>query len=207
MASKAAEDRRLIRLASQVFQQHGGMLRMAQALQSGVHRRTLYAMRDAGLIEPLARGLYRLSDSAPLSHPDLVAVTTKIPRGVICLISALVFHDLTTQIPHQVWLAIPRNSEPPRLKYPPIRVFRLSPGPYDAGIEKHLLDGIPVKIYSREKTLADCFKYRNEVGLDTILEAVRRYRTQGKIDTRAIHKYTAVCRVSMVARPYLEALL
>lgn len=207
MESEAVENRRLMRLARQAFQQHGGVLRMAQALQAGVHRRTLYAMRDAGLIESLTRGLYRLTDSAPLGHPDLVTVAAKVPRGVICLISALAFHDLTTQIPHQVWLAVPRNNEPPRLDYPPIRVVRLSPGPYEAGVEKHQLDGVSVKIYCREKTLADCFKHRNEVGLDTTLEAVRRYKSQGKIDTKAILRYTAVCRITHIARPYLEALL
>lgn len=201
------EGQQVVRQARRVFQKHGGMLRMAQALQSGVHRRTLYAMRDAGLIEPLARGLYRLTDFTPLGHPDLVAVAAKIPRGVICLISALAFHELTTQIPHQVWIAVPRNSEPPRLQYPPIRVVRLSSGPYEAGIETHQLDGIPVKIYCREKTLADCFKHRNEVGLDTVLEAVRRYRSQGKIESKALLHYMAICRVTQVARPYLEALL
>lgn len=196
-----------VQQARQAFARHGGVLRMADALRAGIHRRTLYAMRDAGQVEVLARGLYRLADAPPLAHPDLVTVAAKVPQGIVCLVSALAYHDLTTQVPHEVWVAIPRNSEPPRLNYPPIRVVRLSPAPYEAGVETHRLDGVPVKVYSREKTLADCFKHRGQVGLDTVLEAVRRYKAQGRVDTEALLRYAAVCRVVRVARPYLEALL
>jgi predicted transcriptional regulator of viral defense system len=190
-----------------MFHRHHWTLRMSEALREGIHRRTLYAMRDAGQVETLARGLYRLTDAKPLAYPDLVTVATKVPSGVISLISALAFHEMTTQIPHEVCIAIPRNREPPRLDYPPIRVVRLSPAPYAAGIETRELDGVNVKIYSREKTLADCFKHRNEVGLDTVLEAVRMYKAQGRVDVDAIFRYATVCRVARVARPYLESLL
>lgn len=196
-----------VQQAKEAFRQHGGVLRMADALRAGIHRRTLYAMRDAGQVEALARGLYRLADAPPLGHPDLVTVAAKVPHGVVYLVSALAFHDLTTQVPHEVWIAVPRNSEPPRLDYPPVRVVRLSRAPYEAGVETHQLDGVAVKVYSREKTLADCFKHRGEVGLDTALEAVRRYKAQGRIDVDAILRHAAVCRVARVARPYLEALL
>src|SRR5437762_583371 len=110
--------------AAAVFSRGGGVLRMAAAVKAGIHRRTLYAMRDAGIIEQLSRGLYRLTDGPPLGQPDLVTVALKVPHGVICLISALAYHELTTQIPHQVYVATPRNSEPPRLDYPPVRPFR-----------------------------------------------------------------------------------
>jgi len=180
---------------------------MADAVREGIHRRTLYTMRDAGQVEVLARGLYRLAKTVPLANPDIVTVAAKIPRGVIYVISALAFHEMTTQVPHEVWIAVPRNDEPPRLEYPPIRIVRLSPGPYEAGIETHKLDGVPVKIYSREKTLADCFKHRNEIGLDTVLEAVRLYKRRGKVNVEAIMRYAAICRVANVARPYLEALM
>jgi len=195
------------RQARQAFEQHGGVLRMSDALRAGVHRRTLYAMRDSGQIEVLARGLYRLSDAQPLGHPDLVTVCAKIPRAVVCLVSALAFHDLTTQIPHEVWIAIPRNSEPPRLEYPPVRIFRMGATAYEAGIETHTLDGVPIKMYCREKTLADCFKYRSEVGMDSVLEAVRRYKVQGKVNADELLRYASICRVAQVARPYLEAVL
>ena len=200
-------DRSAVRAAKAAFRRYGGILRMADALREGVHRRTLYAMRDAGQIEVLARGLYRLSDLPPLGNPDLVTVAARVPHGVVYLISALAFHEMTTQIPHAVWIAVPRNSEPPRLEYPPIRVARLSPAPYAAGMETHTLDRTAVKVYSREKTLADCFKHRNDVGLDTVLEAVRMYKAQRRIDVDAILQYATVCRVARIARPYLEALL
>ncbi len=207
MSRSARRESAPIRQATSAFRRRGGLLRMADALRAGIHRRTLYAMRDAGQIESLARGLYRLADAKPLAHPDLVTVAAKVPHGVAYLVSALAFHGLTTQIPHEVWLAIPRNSEPPKLAYPPVRSFRISPAPFTAGIEKHKLDGRTVKVYSREKTLADCFKHRNEIGLDTVLEAVRMYKAQGRVDVDAILRYAAICRVARVARPYLEAIL
>lgn len=180
---------------------------MADAVRAGIHRRTLYAMRDAGQVEALARGLYRLAEAPPLGNPDLVTVAAKVPHGVVYLISALAFHEMTTQIPHEIWIAVLRNTEPPRLDYPPIHVVRLGQAPFEAGIEMHRLDNIPVKVYSREKTLADCFKHRNEIGLDTVLEAVRMYKAQGRVDGDALLRFAAVCRVARVARPYLEALL
>jgi predicted transcriptional regulator of viral defense system len=189
------------------FRKHGGIMRMAEALQAGVHRNTLYALRDAGILEQLSRGLYRLASAPPLASPDLVTVARRVPRGVICLISALAFHDLTTQVPHEVYLAVPRDAEPPRIDYPPVRVFRFSGQAYAAGMETHDLEGTPVRVYSREKTLADCFKYRNKIGLDTALEALKRYRQQGRIDAEALLRYAQVCRVAKVMRPYLEAIL
>lgn len=193
--------------AKAVFRKHGGIMRMAIAVQSGVHRNTLYAMRDAGVIEQLSRGLFRLADAPPLANPDLVTVARRVPRGVICLISALALHDLGTQIPHEVWLAVPRDSEPPRVDYPPIRVFRYTDTAFTEGIEIKKIDDTPVRVYSREKTLADCFKYRNKVGLDTAVEALKAYKQQGRIDTDALMRYAQTCRVANVIRPYLEAVL
>jgi predicted transcriptional regulator of viral defense system len=193
--------------ARAAFLRHGGVLRMAEAVRAGIHRRTLYAMRDAGIVETLSRGLYRLADAPPLGNPDLVTVALKIPRGVVCLLSALAHHQLTTQIPHEIYVAISRDSEPPRLDYPPIRVFRFNPESYGAGVETHALDGVAVRIYSREKTLTDCFKYRNKIGLDTALEALHLYKDQGRIDVAALLRYAAVCRVAKIMRPYLEAIL
>lgn len=193
--------------AEGVFRTRGGMMRMAEAVRAGVHRRTLYALRDAGVLEQLGRGLYRLSDAPPLAHPDLVAVARRAPRAVVCLVSALAFHDLTTQVPHEVYLAVPRDSEPPRIDHPPVRVFRFGPRSFGEGVETHDLAGVPVRIYSREKTLADCFKFRNVVGLDTVIEALRRYREQGRVDVDALLRSARACRVERVMRPYLEAIL
>jgi len=190
-----------------VFERHGGILRTAEAFRAGIHPVTLYAMRDAGTLERISRGVYRLAESPPLGNPDLVTVAKRVPNGVICLISALAFHDLTTQIPHEVHLALPRGAEEPRLDFPPIRTFRFTRKSFTAGIEIHRLDGVPVRIYSPEKTLADCFKFRNKIGLDTVIEALRFYRERRSVKVEDLLRFGAICRVSTVMRPYLEAIL
>jgi predicted transcriptional regulator of viral defense system len=196
-----------IDVARRVFQHSGGILRTSEALDKGIHPRTLYAMRDAGLLERLDRGLYRLTDLPPLSDPDLVTAAKKIPKGVICLISALNFHDITTQIPHAVSIAVSRGTEPPRLDYPPIKLYWFTGEAYSAGIETHRIDSIQIPVYSVEKTLADCFKYRNKVGMDTVLEALTLYIDREKPKPRKLIEYAKVCHVEKVMRPYLDALL
>ena len=195
------------RKALRIFREHGGIMRTHEALDAGIHPETLYALRDSGALERMARGLYRLAGEPPLAEPDLVIVARKVPSGVICLISALAFHDLTTQIPHAVHVAIPSVAEAPRLEYPPLRIFRFGGESYAAGIERSEIDGVHVPIYGPEKTIADCFKYRNRIGLDVALDALRAYRRRGKVDGEAILRYARICRVERVMRPYLEAIL
>ncbi len=190
-----------------VFKTHGGLLRTAQALRKGIHPDTLYSMRDSGMLEKISRGVYRLADSAPMGNPDLVTVSTRIPRGVICLISSLAFHELTTQIPHEVHVALPRGADEPRLEHPPIRTYRFTGKSFTEGVETHKLDNVRVPIYSPEKTLADCFKFRNKIGLDTVLEAVRFYRERKTVKVDVLMRYASVCRVEKIIRPYLEAIL
>jgi predicted transcriptional regulator of viral defense system len=196
-----------LRSAAKVFQRKGGVLRTKDAIQAGIHPRTLYELRDAGVIEVLSRGLYRLVDSPPLQNPDLTTVASRVRHGVICLISALSIYDLTTQIPHEIYVALPRGAERPRLRYPPLRPFWFTGKAYTEGITKHRLDGTMIPVYSAEKTLADCFKYRTTIGLDTVKEALRRYMRRGKVDVDAIMHYAEICRVAKIVRPYLEALL
>ena len=190
-----------------IFKEHGGILRTAQALRAGIHPGTLYAMRDSGALEVVSRGMYRLADSPPLGNPDIVTVATRIPGGVICLISSLAFHELTTQIPHEVHVALPRGAEEPRLDHPPIKTYRFTGKAFTQGVESHELDGVNVRIYSPEKTLADCFKFRNKVGLDTVVEAVRFYRERRSIRVDHLMRYAGICRVKKIIRPYLEAIL
>jgi predicted transcriptional regulator of viral defense system len=190
-----------------IFKEHGGILRTAQAIRAGIHPSTLYEMRDSGRLEMVSRGVYRLADSTLLANPDLLAVAVRIPGGVICLISALAFHDLTSQIPHEVHVALPRGAEEPRLDHPPIATYRFSGEAFTEGVETHSLDGVPVRIYNPEKTLADCFKFRNKIGLDTVVEAVRMYREGRKVKVNDLMRYAAICRVTKIIRPYLEALL
>ncbi|MGH9326083.1 MAG: type IV toxin-antitoxin system AbiEi family antitoxin domain-containing protein, partial [Terriglobia bacterium] len=156
------------------------MLRTKDALRLGIHPETLYRLRDSGELTRLSRGLYRLSDLPPLANPDLITVALKIPAAVICLISALAFHELTTQIPHEVYLALPRGAEAPRLDHPPIRIFWFTNRAFTFGAEKHKLDNAQVQSYSSEKTVADCFKYRYKIGLETAREALKLYLEGGK---------------------------
>lgn len=193
--------------ALNAFRETGGTLRTRDALHAGIHPRTLYQLRDSGRIEQLSRGLFRLADAPSLSHPDLVTVALRIPEGVLCLISALAWHGLTTQIPHELYVAIPRGAEPPRLDHPPVRHFWFSGKAYSEGIETLSIDGVSLRVYCREKTLADCFKHRHRLGLDTVLEALEGYRQQAGIDVASLLHYAEICRVRRVIQPYLEAVL
>jgi predicted transcriptional regulator of viral defense system len=190
-----------------IFQENNSMMRTRDAITAGIHSDTLYSMRQRGIIEQVSRGLYRLTDGAIPDNPDIVTVSMKIPGGVICLISALSFYELTLQIPHEVYVALLKGAEQPRLEYPPVRIFRFTGDAFSQGIEIKQIDNIPVKIYSMEKTIADTFKFRNRIGLDTATEALRAYmeRKDRNID-KLIH-YAEICRVSRIIRPYIEAII
>ena len=190
-----------------IFRDRGGLLKTGEALSERIHPRTLYEMHRTGILEQLTRGLYRLADLAPLGNPDLVSVSLKIPNGVICLISALAYHEITTQVPHEVYVALERGTEAPRLNHPPIRIFWFSEQAFTHGIQTHKIDSVPVRIYSLEKTIADCFKYRNKIGLDTAIEALKLYRKKKPFKSEELMQFARVCRVEKVIRPYLEALV
>ena len=193
--------------AAAIFKKHGGILRTTQALRAGIHPGTLYVMRDSGALEVVSRGVYRLADSSPLGNPDLVTVATRVPGGVICLISALAFHELTTQIPHEVHVALTRGAEEPRLDHPPIKTYRFTGEAFTEGVETHELNSVSVRIYSPEKTLADCFKFRSKVGIDTAVEALRFYRERRSIKVDDLMRYAVICRVKKIIQPYLEAII
>lgn len=188
-----------------LFRAHGGQLRMSEALRLGMSRYMLYSLRDRGIIEPVCRGVYRLVDLPPITNPDLVTVGLRFPGAVVCLVSALAFHELTTQIPHVISVAVPRGARLPVLASPPVQAHRFSAAAYAAGIQEHRLDRVPVKVYGPEKTLADCFKFRHKIGMDVTLEALKLYRTRRKFDGAALLAYARICRVEAVMRPYLEA--
>ena len=196
-----------IEVAEQVFRDHGGTMRTGDALNAGIHPRTLYAMRDAGLIQRITRGLHRLVESAASPHPDLVCVALRLPDAVICLVSALAFQELTTQIPHHVDVALPRSARTPRIEYPPVATYRFSGRCFSEGIETHDIGGIPVRVYGAEKTIADCFKFRSLIGLDIALEALRAYRRRKAPRFDDLMHFAAIDRVESVIRPYLETML
>lgn len=194
--------------ARQVFTGHRGMLRTSQAIQLGVHPRTLYALRDAGEIEQVGRGLYRLSTAPPLSSPDLVPIAIRIPRAVVCLISALSHHGLTTQVPHAVDVALPSHAQVLKIDGVPLRVYWCPESSFRAGVDLVTIDHVGVRIFSPEKTIADCFKYRNKLGLDVAIEALRTYRERRpKPNRAALMKFAQINRVQKVMHPYLEGLL
>ena len=191
--------------AKSIFRRSGGILKTGEALDQGIHRRTFYSMREEGIIERMERGLYRLADLPPLSDPDLVTIALKVPQCVVCLISALHFHNITTQIPHVVSIAIKRGAERPRLEFPPIQPYWFSGEAFTAGVERHSIEHTTVQVYSAEKTLADCFKFRNKIGMDTVREALSLYRERNKPNPRKLMQFAKTCRVEKVMRPYLEA--
>jgi len=194
-------------LATRVFRDHSGVLLTREVLKAGIHPRTLYALRDEGVIHRISRGVYRLAELGPLGNPDLVAVSARVPNGVLCLISALSFHDLTTQVPHKVWIALLRGAEPPRVRYPPTRVLWFSAAAFSEGIQRHEIEGRELKVYSPEKTLADCFKYRNKIGLTVAVEALKLYRQVNEVRVNELVHFAEVCRVKKVMHPYMESIL
>jgi len=188
------------------FHKAGGILRTTQALRAGVHPRDLYALRDAGVLERVSRGVFRLSDLAPLAEPDLATVALRIPKAVIAVVSALHFHGLTTEIPHEVSVALPQGTARPKLDWPPLRVYRFSRAMFTFGIETHQRDGIHLRVYGAAKTVADCFKLRNRLGIEVAVEALRTGIGEHKITPAELLRAARTCRVERIVRPYLEAL-
>jgi predicted transcriptional regulator of viral defense system len=200
MRSAVTHTQRVLQLARK-----NGWLRASDLADAGVPRAVLTRMAASGQLERAARGLYRLPDSGSSEHEGLVTVASKVPQAVVCLLSALQFHGLTTQLPWQVWIAMPRGSHVPRLEYPPIRMVQFTGEAYTQGIETHERDGVKLHVYSVAKTVADCFKHRNKIGMDVALEALKDARAQGRASFDDLWRCAKVCRVSNVMRPYMEA--
>lgn len=199
---KSADDK-----AKSIITAKGGCLRTSDALKAGIHPRTLYQLRDAGILIRLSRGVFQIANQSTSDDPDLVLVSKRVPNGVICLISALAIHDLTTQIPHAVHLAIPRTARYPDIKEVPLQVHRYSMRSFETGILYHDIGNIKIRVYDAEKTIADCFKYRNKIGLDLTIEALRSYRQRPHASMQRILEYARIDRVETRIRPYLEALV
>jgi predicted transcriptional regulator of viral defense system len=182
-----------------------GVLRPRDLSAYGIPREYLRRMLDRGLLRRVGRGLYVLPDADATEHHTVAQACKRVPHGVVCLLSALRFHGLTTQAPFEVWLAIGRKAWRPRVDYPPLRLVHFSGAALEAGVEEHQIEGVTVKVYNPAKTIADCFKYRNKVGLDVAIEALRDCRTQRKCSNDELVRYAKVCRVANVIKPYLEA--
>jgi predicted transcriptional regulator of viral defense system len=200
MASPPSLATRVIRLA-----RRQGALRSRDFETLGINREALSRLVEQGVLHRLGRGLYGLPDAKVTEHHTLVEAALRVPAGVVCLLSALRFHKLSTQTPHEVWLGLGRKARKPAVDWPPLRVVRFSGAALTHGVDRHTLEGIGVKITSPAKTVADAFKYRNKIGLDVAIEALTEYRRKrGSVDT--LMKAAAVDRVAVVLRPYLEAI-
>ncbi len=191
--------------AISIFKLHGGMLRYSEAISEGIHPRILYKLCELGIIKKLQRGLYALTDLPDIEEPDLVVISKIIPKGVICLISALYFHRLTVQIPRWVDVAVHQKYIPAQLKHPPIQIHWFSDKFYNNGIEKHNFCGAEIKIYSREKSIIDCFRLRKKIGIDIVIEALKSYLKQDNINITLLIKFAKESRISKILEPYLQA--
>ena len=182
------------------------LLRARDLAQAGLPTIALTRLVSAGKLERVGRGIYSLPNQAVGENRSLAEVAIRVPRGVICLVSALRVHDIGTQAPHEIWLAIPHRMLSPRLDKPALRVIRMSGPSLTEGIDRLKVDGVEVSVFNAAKTIADCFKFRNKIGLDVALEALKNARAQRKASADDLWHFAKICRVANVMRPYLEAI-
>lgn len=191
----------------QIFKKHNGLMRVAQAKKAGIHPEEILRLQKSGILNRINRGIYILKEHVDVSVTDYAIISLKIPKGVICLISALAFHEITDQIPHKINIALPKGYEKPRVQFPPVRFSWFSDKAYKEGIEEHSIDGFNIKVYSVEKTLADCFKMRNKYGKDIAIAALKEWSRMRKRDINKLLYYAKICRVENIMKPYLETII
>ncbi|MHB8447762.1 MAG: type IV toxin-antitoxin system AbiEi family antitoxin domain-containing protein [Rudaea sp.] len=199
-ASAKSQEQSVLRLA-----RRHALLRARDLVEQGLPTMTLTRLVASGKLERVARGVYSLPDRTLHEHRSLAEVAIRVPRGVVCLLTALRVHDIGTQAPHEVWLAIPHHMVAPRLDQPRLRIVRMSGPALEQGIEHRSIDGVSVAVFNAAKTVVDCFKYRNKIGLDVALEALRESWRARKVKMDDLWRYATVDRVANVMRPYLEA--
>lgn len=184
------------------------IVRAKDVARQGIHTSTLTRMAKSGVLEKVGPGRYRLPrGTRATEHHDLAVATAAIPRSVVCLISALQFHDIGSQLPAEVWIAVPRGARVPRVSAPPLRVVNISPDVFDLGIEEHRIEGQTVRIYSLARTIADCFRFRNKVGLDVALEALTEAWRSKRLKLDELNRIAKKLRVQRVMQPYLETVV
>jgi predicted transcriptional regulator of viral defense system len=186
---------------------HRHVLRAADVRQQGYPPQLLLSLHQAGKLQRVARGLYSLPNVELTEYQTALEVCQRVPKAVLCLLSALQFHALGTQMPHEVWIALPEGTQTPALDYPTLRITRLRGAAYSDGVETVVAHGAPIRVYSVAKTVTDCFKFRNKVGLDVALEALKEAWRKRKITMAEVHHFAKINRVEKVMQPYLEAVL
>ena len=183
----------------------GGITRRKSLLQKGIHPQKVKRLVDKGILVSISRGVYMTQETKITEHHDLAIASARVPHGVICLISALQFHGMTTQIPREVWMAIENRAASSRLTSPPLKIIRLTAPSLTSGIEKHTVEGVVVSVYNPAKTVADCFKFRNKIGLDVAMEALKDYLRMKKGTVDDLWRFAKIDRVAKVLQPYIEA--
>lgn len=188
------------------FKKNNGITTFSKIISVGFHKDTLSSLVQSGQVEKISRGLYKLKKGVELSNPDLVAASIKVPKGIVCLISALAFHNVTNEIPRQVELAIPRGTHPNKVDYPPVKLYYISEKMWKQGIEEYTLEEHKIRVYSLPKTIADCFKFRNRIGMDVARNALKEAVTKKRTSINEIIDYAKICRVKNIILPYLESM-
>jgi len=183
-----------------------GIVRPRDLEALGIPREYLLRLHRQGKLSRTGRGIYTLPDAAVTERHSYAEVAKRVPEAVLCLLSALVFHEITTQSPASVWIALGKGARKPAILSPSLRVVRLTEPSLSEGVERHKVEGVPVRVYSAAKTVADCFKFRNKIGLDVAIEALKDSLRQKKATINDIYRYAKICRVSNVIRPYMESL-
>jgi predicted transcriptional regulator of viral defense system len=182
-----------------------GLVRAGDLEAKGISRKHLYRLMNAGLLQRQGRGVYVVSRHPYTSHHSLAQVAKRVPSGIFCLLTALRFHGLTTQSPADVWIALSGKARKPQLDYPRLRVARFSGAALTEGIETHRVEGVEIRVYSAAKTVADCFKYRNKIGIDVAIEALRDFTRRNRGGANELARFARMCRVTRVMQPYLDA--
>jgi predicted transcriptional regulator of viral defense system len=188
------------------YVRQNGIIRPRDIEAIGIPREYLLRLHRQGKLSRTDRGIYALPDAAITERHSYAEVSKRVPEAVLCLLSALVFHEITTQSPASVWIALGKGARKPAIQSPSLRVVRLTEPSLSEGVEKHIVEGVPVRVFSAAKTVADCFKFRNKIGLDVAIEAMKDSLRQKKATVNEIYHYAKICRVSNVIRPYMEAL-
>ncbi len=201
MQTNDTQTQRVLELACQ-----RGLLRASHLHELGIARVVLSRLTASGQLERVGRGVYRLPESGGSEHESLATIALKVPQAVFCLLTALQIHELTTQLPRQVWIAMPQGSHAPKMDYPPVKMVQFSGEAYAAGVEVVQVDQVALRVYGVAKTVADCFKHRNKIGLDVAIEALKDALAQRKATADELWRFAKICRVANVMRPYLEAL-
>lgn len=201
MQTPDTQTQRVLELAGQ-----RGLLRASHLQELGIARVVLSRLKASGQLERVGRGVYRLPDAQGAEHESLATIAVKVPQAVFCLLTALQIHELTTQLPRQVWIAMPQGSHAPKMDYPPVKMVQFSGEAYAQGIEAVRADQVELRVYGVAKTVADCFKHRNKVGLDVAIEALKEALAANKTNANDLWRFAKICRVANVMRPYLEAL-